>query len=97
MGVQAPISKRTTVGFDAILGLGLQLQASHFVDHKDVGLAAGQEMNANFYFDWRSQQHAVRSAFYWDTLSSKVEAINFDSSNLGINFVYTYEGLNLGS
>lgn len=90
LGVIVPMSKQAVFGFDAQLGTGFQKQSNLFTDHESVAYTTAEEMNANLYMDWKGDKHGFRFDFYLDTLSSKVDDINFDTSNFGLNLSYTY-------
>lgn len=95
LGVIVPASKQFTFGFDAILGAGFQRQTNVFTDHESVAYTTAQEMNANLYMDWKGDSHGFRFGIYLDTLSSKVDDVNFDTSSLGLNMIYSYSGIYL--
>ncbi len=95
LGVVVPASRQFTFGFDAILGAGFQRQANVFMDHESVAYTTAQEMNANLYMDWKGDSRGFRFGLYLDTLSSKVDDVNFDTSSLGLNLIYSYSGIYL--
>lgn len=95
LGVVVPASKQFIFGFDAMLGAGFQRQTNVFLDHESVAYTTAQEMNANLYMDWKGDTHGFRFGLYLDTLSSKIDDINFDTSNLGLNLIYSYSGIYL--
>lgn len=93
LGVVLSTSNSITWGFDAILGAGFQRQTNVFTDHESVGYTTAQELNSNFFIDWKKLNHGFHFGVYWDTFSSKVDNINFDNSSLGLNLAYSYSGL----
>ncbi len=95
LGVIVPASSTVSIGFDAMLGSGFQRQVNEYADYKRTKYTNALEMNSNLYFNWKNQNHGFRTGFYWDTYSSKVDGVNFDSSNLGLNLIYSYSGIKL--
>lgn len=95
LGAAVPMSVESTFGFEALLGVGLQRQANDFSDHNSISYTTAQEMNAKLFIDWAGQQHGLRTNLYLDTYSAKVDDINFDTSNLGVNLIYSYTGFSL--
>ncbi len=95
LGVIVPATSRFTFGFDAMLGAGFQRQTNVFVDRSSVVYTVAQEMNSNLYMNWKGVDHGFRFGFYVDALSSKVDDINFDTTSLGVNLIYSYRGLYL--
>lgn len=95
LGIIVPASTRFIFGFDAMLGSGFQRQTNIFMDHENTAYTTAQEMNANLYLDWKGNNHGFRFGIYMDTLSSKVNDINFDTTNMGLNIIYSYGGIYL--
>lgn len=93
IGVVVPASPQTKVGFDAILGAGYQRQANKFIEEERVAYATAVEMNSNFFVNWKGNDHGFRFGLYLDSFSSKVKDVNFDSTSLGLNLLYSYYGL----
>ena len=95
LGVAVPASNEFTFGFSALLGAGFQRQTNVFTDRESVAFTTAQEMNANLYLDWKGDKHGFRFDLYFDTYSSKVSDVNFDTSSLGLNLIYSYSGIYL--
>ena len=95
LGVIFKMSERVHMGFDAMLGPGFQRQTNVFRDRESVHYTTSQEMNANFYTNWKSENHGFRAGLYMDALNSKVEDIHIDTSSLGLGLTYSYYGLRL--
>lgn len=96
LGVHVPTSKKFSMGFNTLIGFGLQRQATVFSDREETSYNTdSQEVNTNLYVDWKSLKHGFHFGIYWDHISSKIDDVNFDSSNLGASLRYSYRGLSL--
>lgn len=92
LGAVAYASTTSSFGFSALAGPGFQRQANIYNDHDEVNYTTVFEMNAELYYDWKNPIHGFRTGLYFDTLSSKVKDVNFDSTSLGVNLAYSYSG-----
>lgn len=93
LGVLVRATPESSFGFSALAGPGFQRQANIYSDHSETRYTTATEINANFSYEWKNLIHGFKSELYFDTVSSKVNDVHFDSSHLGLNLAYSYSGL----
>lgn len=92
LGVVVHATAESSFGLAALAGPGFSRQANIYLDHDETNYTTASEINANIYYRWKNAEHGFQSGLYFDTISSKVKDVHFDSSHLGVNLAYSYSG-----
>jgi hypothetical protein len=95
IGVSVPVTPTFTAGLSGLFGAGFQRQTNVFADHETTASALAEEMNMSIFMDWKHKKDGFRVEIYADSLGSTVNDIHFDSTSVGLNLVYYYDGISL--